>query len=140
MELEKLTERIGFRLTKEEFRQIQRLAAGKGLKPGPWCREIVLRTLAAIHAQARADREANDREGQTQFTEPIIRAQIMQFQETIRARILLQEFLKHYIQNTLSPEVYRQLIELINKPDGKVAELTEKYMINYGILKPKPTN
>jgi hypothetical protein len=137
---EKLTERIGFRLTSEELRQIQRLAAPKGQSPDDWCREIVRRTLAVIRAQAQADRAGNEREGQAQFTEPITRAQIMQFQETIRARILLQEFLRHYIQGTLSPDAYRQLIEQINKPDGKIAELAEKYMIAYGVLKTKPTN
>lgn len=140
MAKEKLTERIGFRLTGEEFRQIQRLAAGKDQSPSDWCREIVTRALALMRAQAQADRAANGREGQAQFTEPMTRAEVMQFHETIRFRILLQRFLTHCAQDTLSAEACRQLIEQVNKPDGAVKELADKCLVAYGILKPKPTN
>lgn len=147
MAKEKLTERVGFRLRGEEFKQIVRVATGKDLSPDDWCREVVREKLATIRAQASgvsasspapapADRAGN----QTQEELPVRKVEFALVRESIRVRWLLQEFLSYCARETLTPEACRRLIDQVNKPDRSVDELAKKFLVAYGIWKPGPTD
>jgi hypothetical protein len=147
MAKENLTERIGFRLRGEEFKQVARLAAGKDVSPDDWCREVVREKLAAIHAQASrspassAASEPGDRAGnRSQEGPPITGAELMIFRESVRLRWLLQEFLNCCAKETLTSETARHLVQQANRGDGPVDDLAKKLLMNYGILKSKPTD
>jgi len=147
MAKENLTERIGFRLRGEEFKQVVRLAAGKDVSPDDWCREVVREKLAAIHAQVSrspANSTASvpvDRGGnQSQEGPPITGPELMIFRESVRLRWLLQEFLNCCAKETLTSETARHLVQQANRADGPADDLAKKLLINYGILKSKPTN
>jgi len=144
---ENLTERIGFRLRGEEFKQVVRLAAGKDVSPDDWCREVVREKLAAIQAQASRTPASStasvsvDRAGtQSQDGPPITGSELMIFRESVRLRWLLQEFLNCCAKETLTSETARHLVQQANRADGPADDLAKKLLINYGILKSKPTN
>jgi hypothetical protein len=147
MAKENLTERIGFRLRGEEFKQVARLAAGKDVSPDDWCREIVREKLAAMHAQVSRSPASStapvpaDRAGNQSQEGPLITGpELMIFRESIRLRWLLQEFLNCCAGETLTSETARHLVQQANRADGPVDDLAKKLLINYGILKPKLTN
>jgi hypothetical protein len=152
MENEILKERIGFRLTTEELRQIQRLAVGKRLKPGPWCREAVRQVMAAIRVQASraqspsaapasANQGGNQTQvGQVQRVELMTTGERVLFHEVIRLRWFLQESLRYIGKGALTPENWNHIVNQVNKIGGYTDEIAHDWLVQYGVLKPKPKN
>jgi hypothetical protein len=147
MAKENLTERIGFRLRGEEFKQVVRLAAGKDVSPDDWCREVVREKLATVQAQASRSPVSStapvpaDWAGNPSQQGPLITgAELVIFRESVRLRWLLQEFLNCCARETLTSETARHLVQEANRADGPVDDLAKKLLVNYGILKSKPTN
>ena len=147
MAKKKLTKKVGFRMEDEEFRLAQRLAAGKDLSPGDWCRQVVREKLAAICAQASrapsssmatvpADGAGNQSQGLQVMTGP----ELVLFFESVRFRWLLQEFLDYWGRGELTPKVCRFLIDQTNRANGPATELARKLLAIYAGSERKPTN
>lgn len=146
MEKENLTEKISYRLECEEFRQIQRLVAGKKLSPGDWRREAAREKLAAIRAQASrapsssmATAPADGAGTQTQRVQVMSGPELALFFESVRLRWLLQEFLSCLARRELTPEACHSLIDQADRPDGPARKLAARLLAMYG-PKSKPTN
>jgi hypothetical protein len=147
MAKENLTERIGFRLRGEEFKQVVRLATGKDVSPDDWCREAVREKLAAIRAEASRVPASSmapvsaDRAGsQAQGSNPMTPGEVVLFLELTRLRWLFQEFVSCLGRDALTPEACRLLHDQANKPDGPVTELAKKWMRIYRVRESRPTN
>jgi hypothetical protein len=144
MAKKRLTKKVGFRMDDEEFRLAQRLAAGKDLSPGDWCRQVVRERLAAICTQASgapsssmttmpADGAGNRTRGVQMMSAP----ELLLFFESVRLRWLLQEFLSGLAQRNLTPDTLRTLIDQADTPDGPARKLAVTLLARYA---PKPTS
>jgi hypothetical protein len=147
MAKKRLTKKVGFRMEDEEFRLAQRLAAGKDLSPGDWCRQVVREKLAAICAQASgapsssmvmtsADVGGNQKQKLQRMSE----GEVILFLESVRLRWLLQEFLDYLSRAELTPKAGRFLVDQTNRVNGPATEFARKWLKIYDGLDRKPTN